>query len=81
MTTPKRAAAGGVPLQRIVGLVATGLLHDKIAAAVQKICPNVVECDHCGHKQTVNIAECLRTGWPKCCGETMKLNGPIKPNV
>lgn len=68
-------------LERVVGLVSSGLLHDRIAKDIQKLVKNEVECDHCGRKQPVNIAECLRTGWPKCCGETMNLNSLTKPNT
>ena len=53
-------------------------IHQKIADNVAEMVPNFVECDRCGQKQAVDFAKCLRAGWPKCCGETMKLNSPQK---
>ena len=37
--------------------------------------PDRVTCRQCGASQTVDPAECLRHGWPKCCGATMSLPG------
>ncbi len=34
---------------------------------------NFCTCSKCGATQEVDAAECLRTGWPKCCGVTMYL--------
>jgi len=33
----------------------------------------LVYCQKCGRVIQVDSAECLRKGWPKCCGETMSL--------
>lgn len=52
--------------------------QNHIASKIKKLCPSEVECDHCGYKQAVNVSKCLREGWPKCCGETMKLNSYTK---
>jgi hypothetical protein len=35
--------------------------------------PNTVHCDKCDRYQTVDPAQCLRRGWPQCCGQTMVL--------
>ena len=35
-----------------------------------------VWCKRCGRSEKVNSANCLRTGWPKCCGETMTIDSP-----
>jgi len=35
-----------------------------------------VWCKKCGYEARVNSAECLRRGWPKCCGETMTIDHP-----
>lgn len=35
-----------------------------------------VTCRRCGATRKVDPAECLRHGWPKCCGATMSLDGP-----
>ena len=48
-------------------------LHEKIAADVPAIAKGHVRCEDCGHEEHVNGAECLRAGWPKCCGYTMTL--------
>lgn len=37
--------------------------------------PDSVRCQECGATQTVDPAHCLRHGWPKCCGATMRLTG------
>jgi hypothetical protein len=34
--------------------------------------PRIVHCDACGREQQVNPSACLRSGWPICCGKTMK---------
>jgi hypothetical protein len=31
------------------------------------------KCTECGRVKHVDPAECLRSGWPKCCGYTMTL--------
>ena len=32
-----------------------------------------VKCRGCGAAQRVSFAECVKLGWPMCCGETMAL--------
>ena len=32
-----------------------------------------VKCDGCGQSKQVDFAVCLRSGWPECCGKTMRL--------
>lgn len=34
---------------------------------------DVVKCMTCGNVEKVNFSYCLRNGWPKCCGYTMRL--------
>ena len=53
-------------------------LHEAIAKAVPRIRRGKVWCTHCGKSQVVNGAECLRSGWPKCCGETMTVDSPAE---
>lgn len=48
-------------------------MYRDMAARLEKFCT----CRKCGRVQPVDPAECLRRGWPKCCGETMYL-GEIK---
>lgn len=38
--------------------------------------PNMVWCRHCGRSQSVDAANCIRSGWPKCCGYTMTIDLP-----
>lgn len=33
----------------------------------------LVQCNICEQTRQVNFEHCLSYGWPKCCGETMKL--------
>jgi hypothetical protein len=35
-----------------------------------------VWCTKCGRTQSVNSVECLKHGWPKCCGLTMTVDNP-----
>ncbi len=35
-----------------------------------------VWCRQCGATQKVDSAECLRSGWPLCCGYTMTIDSP-----
>jgi hypothetical protein len=37
---------------------------------------NQVRCRKCGTTQQVDPAQCLRRGWPKCCGATMTIDPP-----
>lgn len=35
-----------------------------------------VWCLQCGSTRRVNVGECLKGGWPKCCGYTMTIDTP-----
>lgn len=35
-----------------------------------------VWCHTCGHTEAVDPAQCLRSGWPTHCGQTMSLDSP-----
>ena len=48
-------------------------IHEKIAADVPAIERGIVWCRTCLRSQQVDGADCLRTGWPKCCGYTMTI--------
>jgi hypothetical protein len=48
-------------------------LHEKIAASHPALAAGQVWCWNCGATKTVDSAHALRHGWPKCCGETMRL--------
>lgn len=45
-------------------------------AAVPQLARGQVWCKECGATLKVNSANCLRHGWPKCCGYTMTLDSP-----
>lgn len=51
-------------------------LTDKIAREIPQIRRGMVWCRSCGRSQRVDGAECLRSGWPKCCGYTMTIDSP-----
>lgn len=51
-------------------------LHSKIVEDVPQLKRGQVWCYDCGHTEKVNSTECLRTGWPMCCGVTMSIDSP-----
>jgi hypothetical protein len=53
-------------------------LHDRIAADVPQIARGQVWCRTCGRSERVDGANCLRHGWPKCCGFTMTIDSPAE---
>lgn len=57
-------------------LAALSGLHDKIADDVPKIKRGLVRCLECGRVRKVDGADCLRHGWPECCGYTMTIDMP-----
>lgn len=50
--------------------------HEKIVAEVPQLRRGTVWCYSCGKSQQVNSANCLRSGWPTCCGQTMSIDSP-----
>lgn len=50
-----------------------GGLHQKIVDSVPALQSGKCHCTNCGNEIAVDAAECLRKGWPKCCGATMYL--------
>jgi hypothetical protein len=49
-------------------------LHDKMAAALPPL--SHLQCDRCKDQRgitTEEAADCFRSGWPVCCGHTMRL--------
>lgn len=51
-------------------------LYRNVAASDPKLARGQVWCLSCGDTKLVNSAECLRIGWPVCCGATMSLDPP-----
>lgn len=50
--------------------------YEKIAQSHPALARGKVWCRSCGVEQAVNSADCLRSGWPKCCGFTMTIDHP-----
>lgn len=48
-------------------------LHDAMAKSHPALQRGLVECQECGKRLTVDSAQCLAGGWPKCCNYTMRL--------
>lgn len=44
-----------------------------IAASQEKLRRGMVWCRKCGRSQAVDAAQCLGSGWPECCGQTMTI--------
>ncbi len=57
-------------------LAALSGIHERLANAHPSLVRGLVWCHTCGRCESVNSAECLRSGWPKCCGCTMSLDAP-----
>jgi len=51
-------------------------IHERIAESHPKLQRGFVWCKKCNRTQQVDSAECLRSGWPMCCGETMTIDSP-----
>lgn len=53
-------------------------LYDTIAASHPSLLAGIVWCGRCGKSRTVDPAQCLRFGWPKCCSATMSIDKPAE---
>lgn len=51
-------------------------IYLSMATADSKLQRGQVWCHKCGRTQRVNSSECLRSGWPECCGQTMSIDSP-----
>lgn len=51
-------------------------LHEKIANSHPSLSRGKVWCKTCRREQSVNSADALKHGWPKCCGYTMTIDHP-----
>ena len=51
-------------------------LYDEIARSHPSLLTGRVFCARCSSFRTVNAANALRNGWPKCCGATMSIDKP-----
>lgn len=48
----------------------------KEIAGIPKIARGLVWCIKCGAMRSVNGGQCMRSGWPLCCGQTMTIDSP-----
>lgn len=55
-------------------------IHNKISADAG-LARCRVWCLKCRHTRMVRRADCLRDGWPRCCGETMTVDDPETPTA
>ena len=51
-------------------------LHDRLAESHEKLRRGRVWCRTCGDTLRVDAAGAMRSGWPKCCGQTMTIDSP-----
>ncbi len=50
--------------------------YKSIGTCHPKLARGQVWCRKCGATRKVNSSECLQSGWPLCCGETMTIDAP-----
>jgi hypothetical protein len=50
----------------------------KEIAGIPKIARGLVWCTQCGSMRAVNGGQCMRSGWPRCCGQTMTIDSPAE---
>jgi hypothetical protein len=53
-------------------------IHNTIVESVPQLKRGVVWCHTCGATMKVDSGDCLRNGWPKCCGYTMSIDSPTE---
>lgn len=51
-------------------------LHEKLGKCHPSLSRGQVWCTVCGRSEKVDSGECMRNGWPKCCGLTMTIDSP-----
>lgn len=65
-----------MPKSLLERMTAAQRMPDQLASEVPQLRRGQVWCRSCGATQHVDSAECLRSGWPKCCGHTMTIDAP-----
>ena len=58
------------PFARVAGV------HDKLAGSHASLLRGRVWCTSCANTRQVDVTQCLKLGWPKCCGVTMTIDSP-----
>jgi len=56
-------------------------IYDQMVAGTPQLKRGKVWCHNCWKIQNVDAAECLRSGWPKCCDMTMSIDSPEELNL
>lgn len=51
-------------------------IYTTIAASHPGLSRGMVWCRICGSSLKVDSSRCLKSGWPKCCGQTMTIDRP-----
>ncbi|KKK68200.1 hypothetical protein LCGC14_2946460 [marine sediment metagenome] len=51
-------------------------MYSEMAESHPSLVRGQVWCRTCRRTQQVDSAECLQSGWPKCCGHTMTIDHP-----
>jgi hypothetical protein len=49
---------------------------ERLAQEIPQLRRGRVWCTSCGCSRQVDSVDCLRHGWPKCCGYTMTIDSP-----
>lgn len=57
-------------------MIDTDKMYADMGASHPKLARGQVWCTVCGRTQKVNSGDCMRYGWPKCCGYTMTIDSP-----
>jgi hypothetical protein len=61
------------PINLPTAIARLKLLPRALASSHPALRRGLVQCPACGAQETVDSAACLQSGWPKCCGATMRL--------
>lgn len=51
-------------------------LYNSIGRCHPSLVRGIVWCRQRGKSKRVDSSDCLRNGWPKCCGYTMTIDHP-----
>ena len=51
-------------------------MYDKLANCHPKLRRRIVWCCKCKKSVKISSSDCLKNGWPKCCGQTMTIDSP-----
>ena len=49
---------------------------ESIVESVPQLKRGQVWCRICGFTMSIDAGQCMKTGWPKCCNQTMTIDAP-----